>query len=157
MLDMIKKHLADFSASKWDDYKSAFANNATYEEMATGTRVKGADECVKAVQKWKRAFPDVKANILSAKISGDSVVVELQWDGTHTGPFEGPMGTIQPTNKRGSVKAVEVFRVEKDKIVEVRHYFDLLTILTQMGISPMAGAMPSTGAGATTQPPTRHP
>ncbi|HSD90310.1 MAG TPA: ester cyclase [Kofleriaceae bacterium] len=158
MIDIIKKHLADYSASKWDDYKSALSNNATYEEIATGTRVKGPDEVVKAVQKWKRAFPDLRANVLNAKLSGDTVICEVQWEGTHTGPLDGPFGTIQATNKRGTVKAVEVFRLEKDKIVEVRHYFDLLTVLSQMGIAPMAGAgIQQPGAGATATPPTRHP
>jgi len=158
MIDIIKKHLADLTAAKWDDYKSALANNATYEEMATGTRVRGADEYVKAIQKWKRAFPDMRANNVSAKVSGDTVIVELQWEGTHTGSFDGPFGTIAPTNKHGTLKAVVVFRLEKDKIVEARHYFDMLTMLTQLGIAPMAGAgMQQPGAGATATPPTRHP
>lgn len=158
MIDIIKKHLADFSASNWVEYKNALAPNASYEEMATGVRVRGADEVLKTVQKWKRAFPDVKANVSSVKVSGDTVIAEVTWEGTQTGPFDGPFGTIQPTNKRGAVKAVEVCRLEKDKVVEIRHYFDLMTILSQLGIAPMAGtSMQQPGAGATTTPPTRHP
>jgi steroid delta-isomerase-like uncharacterized protein len=143
MLDLIKKHLADFSASKWTDYKAPLAADVTYEEMATRQRVRGADEYLKAVQRWKGAFPDLRATITSGVVSGDKVVVEVEWEGTHTGPFAGPFGEIAATNKRGRVPAVMVFTVKNGKIVESHHYFDLLTVLIQIGVAPMAMTQPA--------------
>ena len=38
------------------------------------------------------------------------------------------------------MNAVFVATIRNGKIVESHHYFDLLTILTQLGIAPMMGA-----------------
>src|SRR4051794_3809159 len=140
MLDIIKKHVADFSASNWNDYKAAAAPDIIYVEAATSSRVQGVDDYLKAVQKWKRAFPDAKGRVIGGTTSGEQVTAEIEWEGTHTGPLEGPMGTIGPTNRRARVNAVFVTTIRNGKIVESHHYFDLLTILTQLGIAPMMGA-----------------
>ena len=152
MLDLLKKHLANFSAAKWDDYKAALANDVTYEEAATQLRAKGPDEYVKLVQRWKRAFPDLKANVIRGFESGDKVVAELEWEGTHSGPLDGPFGTIQATNKRGRVKGVIIATIKNGKIASEHHYFDLLTVLNQIGVAPMAGAK----APAAEKPAVRH-
>ena len=152
----IKKHLADLSASKWTDYKASLASDAVYEEVATHQRVKGADEYIKVIQRWKRAFPDLKATVLNTFTAGDKVLAEVEWEGTQTGPLEGPAGTIAPTNKRGLIKAAIVSTIKNNKVVEVHQYFDLLTLLSNLGIAPVAGA-PAQVAKASAAAPPRRP
>jgi len=148
MIDIIEKHLAALVAGNWSEYRAGLADNAVYVEMSTGVRGNGADEYVKAVERWKRAFPDLTATILDAVTSGNKVVVELRWEGTHTGPLEGPFATIPPTNKRGGVNASMNVRIENGKIVETHHYFDILSVLSQLGIAPTPTARPAMGAAA---------
>ena len=136
----IKKHLSDFSASKWDEFKAQLAPDVVYEEVGTHVRTKGPDDYVKAVQRWKRAFPDLTAHFVRTYSSGDSVIAEVEWEGTHGGPLEGPFGTIAATNKRGMTKAVMVVRLKGDLVVEAHHYFDVLTVLANIGIAPFAAA-----------------
>jgi steroid delta-isomerase-like uncharacterized protein len=151
----IKNHLADFSASKWTEYKAVLASDVVYEEIPLRLRVKGADEYMKTLERWKRAFPDLKATVLDSYVAGDKIFAEVEWEGTQTGPFDGPFGLIPPTNKRGVVKAAIVATVKNDKLFEVHHYFDVLTLLTNLGIVPFAGApMQATKPSAT--PTTRH-
>ena len=150
----IKKFLADYSASKWTEYKASVASDVVYEEIATRLHVKGADEYMKVVQRWKRAFPDLKATLLSSYVAGDKIVTELEWEGTQTGPLDGPFGAIAPTNKRGVLKAALVITVKNDKIVEAHHYFDMLTMLANLGITPFAGAPAPVAKPAAT--PTPH-
>jgi hypothetical protein len=60
------------------------------------------------------------------------------------------MGAIPPTNKRVRVNAVMVNTVKNGKITEARHFFDMLTVLTQLGVAPMAATaapQPSKGDG----------
>jgi steroid delta-isomerase-like uncharacterized protein len=140
MLEQVKRALAAYDAGDWDAYRKELAPDAIYDEAATGMRVKGADGYLSAIKSWKRAFTDLKANIVHAFVSGNAVILEVQWVGTHDGPLAGPFGTIPPTGKRGSVRAMIVFLVENDRIVECRHFFDLLTMLQQMGIAPSMGA-----------------
>lgn len=156
MLDIVKKHLADYAAGNWDDYRASLANDLVYEEFCTRQRTHGIDDYVNVVQRWKSAFPDLKATIRNSFVADDNVVIEVEWEGTNTGPLEGPFGTISPTRKRGSVQAVLVFKLKDGKIRESRHYFDLLTVLEQLGVTPMLTApqRPSAPGAATT--PAKH-
>jgi len=144
MLDIegIKKHLGYLASSDWDNYKAAFADNVVYEELATRTRVEGADEYLKVVQRWKKAFPDLKAIVKGSVLSGDKAILELEWEGTHGGPLDSPFGTLAATNKKGRVAAVLVMTLKNDKIVESRHFFDLMSLLSQIGAIPGIGVSP---------------
>lgn len=145
MIDLIKKNLANYSDSNWAEFQASLAPDAIYEELATSRRVQGVEDYMKEVRRWKTAFPDLKATVLDCIEAGNKVYCEVDWIGTHTGPLEGPLGMIPPTNKRGSVRAALVFTIKNNKIVEQHHYFDLMTVLRQLGVSPPLG-VPAAGA-----------
>ena len=136
----LRKHLGEFAESKWNEWKTSLANDVIYEEIATHTRVKGAEEYLKTVQRWKRAYPDLKATVLNVVTAGEKIFAEVEWEGTHTGPLEGPFGTINATNKRGLLRAALFATVKNDKLVEFHHYFDMMTLLANLGIAPFVGA-----------------
>jgi predicted ester cyclase len=76
-------------------------------------------------------------------VDGNTVTIELTWEGTQSGPMRSPDGQeLAPSNRRVTVKACQVMEIEGGKIVATRHYFDLMTILQQIG------AMEQTGAAA---------
>jgi carboxymethylenebutenolidase len=74
------------------------------------------------------------------------VIVELAWKCQQRDRLEGPFGVIASSGKRVEVPAVAVFRFDGDRILEMRHYFDLLRMLAQLGALPQA--RPAAGAGA---------
>lgn len=139
-IDIITKHLADLSAGNWAEFRAALHADAIYEESATRQRVKGADNYVRTIQRWKNVFPDLKATPLRTFADGDNVILELEWEGTHDGIFEGPFGTVPPTGKQNKLRAVIVYELNGGKIQESRHYFDLLSLLVQLGVAMPAGA-----------------
>jgi steroid delta-isomerase-like uncharacterized protein len=146
-VEIAKRQLDMYSAGKWDEYRNQLADNVRYEELSTRTSVSGRDKYIESVKRWKTAFPDVTAKVLNSFSSGDSVILEVEWTGTQTGPMEGPLGTIQATNKKGSVRAVLISKFQNGKIIETRHYFDLMTVLAQTGVLAGMGAQqPKTGA-----------
>lgn len=138
MRDIIERHLAAFEAGNWDEYRAGYADDATYVQFATREEMNGPEEITSAMQRWKQAFPDLKGTIKNSFDAGDKILVEVEWEGTHTGPLEGPFGTLQPTGRRGSVQAVLVMTLRDGKIVENHHYFDLMTVLAQVGVGPSA-------------------
>jgi steroid delta-isomerase-like uncharacterized protein len=142
LVQKAKDHLAAFSAKDWNRYGAMLADDAVYEEEATRQRVQGKSQVIEAVKRWATAFPDLKGTVKQTHASGDRVVVEIVWDGTHQGPLTGPFGNIPATNKHGSVPAVEVVTFDGGLISEIRHYFDLMTILQQIGVAPRLGAAP---------------
>jgi steroid delta-isomerase-like uncharacterized protein len=159
MVELINKHLNDYNTSNWTEWKAALAPDVTYEEVPTRVKVKGPDEYMKATQRWKKAFPDSTGTMLDAIESedGSEIATEIEWKGTHTAALEGPMGTIPPTNKKVTVKATMMLRVRNGKIVDVRHFFDLLTILAQIGVAPMAGMQSQAGAAGVAHAAPRRP
>ena len=47
------------------------------------------------------------------------------------------------TNRKVTVQAVLIHRIENGKIVETRHFFDLRTVMRQLGLTaPMPTARP---------------
>jgi steroid delta-isomerase-like uncharacterized protein len=143
MKEVLEKQLRAFSAGDWKTYRETISDRSVYEEEATGRRVTGADEVVRTVEPWLKGFPDCVGRIKDAIASGDAIVAELEWTGTQKGALTGPFGTIPPTNKQVRVPAVLVLRFEGERIREARHYFDLLSLLRQLGIAPQMGAAAS--------------
>jgi len=138
-IEVPKRSLEALNADDWDAFRATFAADCVLEEFPTGRRLEGPDAVVEASQGWKQAFPDLHGIIRNLVACGSTVTVEVTWEGTHTGDLVSEMGTIPPSGKRLSVPAVLISEVEGDKIKATRDYFDLLTLLTQIGAVP-AGA-----------------
>lgn len=135
MLEIIRKNLAACASSNWDVYRTTLSTDAVYEEVSSVRRVVGAERFMIALQRWKIAFPDLKAVVTRAHTVGDRVIAEVEWEGTHTGTLEGSFGVIAPTNRRCRLSGAILFTIRDAKIVELRNYFDVMTVLTQLGAS----------------------
>lgn len=107
--------------------------NGLLNEVGTQRRLNGKDEILEALKGWKQAMPDVKGTVTNAFASGNTVVLEITWQGTQTGPLEMPSGTIPASGKRQSTPAAWIFQFDGDKIKESHHYFDMVTLLQQIG------------------------
>ena len=74
-------------------------------------------------------FPDLHVSVDDTIAEGDKVMAWITVSGTHRGPFM----DIPPTGKRISIAEVQVFRFERDKVVDVRVLGDVYGLLTQLG------------------------
>jgi predicted ester cyclase len=92
------------------------------------------------MQQWKSTMTDSGVTVNSTLASGDVVVLEVTWQGTQNGAFTGPTGTIPPSGKRQTTRAAMIVQFQGNKIREIRHYFDMMTFLTQIGAMATAGA-----------------
>jgi len=133
-MKLVQEHLEAFSTRDWDRYKRTLLPRVIYQEQSTGIRAEGVDNTVKAIQTWTLAFPDLKGKITNLLHQDDMVMAEIHWEGTHNGLLKLPAGEFPATGKRGVVNSVELFHFEGDKIREVRHYFDTMTVLSQIGV-----------------------
>ena len=78
-------------------------------------------------------MPDVKGTITNSFQSGNTVTLEISWAGTHTGPLEMPSGTIPGSGKSQTTPSAWVMDFEDEKVKQSRHYFDMMTLLAQIG------------------------
>lgn len=135
-IDIVRQHVDAFSRQDWETWKASVTPDMTYEEPATGRKLTGADAAVQGVKAWTLAFPDLRGTITNAFAGDGQVTAEILWEGTHRGPLAGPLGELAPSGRSGTVRAVEVVEFEGDKIKAIRHYFDMLGLLAQIGALP---------------------
>jgi steroid delta-isomerase-like uncharacterized protein len=118
----------------WKQAKETLTPDFVYDEIATARKVTGADQTIELWKGWAQAFPDSKGTFEAAHVAGDnSVTLELTWRGTHKGNLEMPNGTIPPTGKKIEIRACAVVEIAGDRARAQRHYFDIATMLRQIG------------------------
>jgi steroid delta-isomerase-like uncharacterized protein len=128
-----------FNEADWDATRALLTANSVYHEVGTQRRVEGADAIIAAQRGWKNAMPDVHGTISNIVATGNTIALELTWNGTHTGALEMPSGAIPATGKSVTVQGVWVMEIDGDQVRESRNYFDLMTLLGQIGAIPGAG------------------
>ncbi len=125
-----------FTESDWERSRALMTPNSVYNEIGTQRSLKGPDEIIGALQGWKQAMPDLKGTVTNCIASGNTVTMEVSWTGTQTGPLVGQARTIPPSGKSQTTPSGWVLEFDGEKIRESRHYFDMVTLLTQLGAMP---------------------
>jgi steroid delta-isomerase-like uncharacterized protein len=136
VIQVVKEQLAAFNERDWDRYLALHTERVIFQEEPTLQRFEGRQAMLGLAKRWITAFPDLRGTVKDVFASGRKATLELVWEGTHQGLLEGPFGTLPATGKRGQVVAVQVLELDGDRIAEVHHYFDLLSVLLQLGLAP---------------------
>jgi steroid delta-isomerase-like uncharacterized protein len=135
-VQLAKQNIEAFNKGDWETFRAGLTPDFVYQELATQRRTQGPDAIVELSKGWRKAFPDVKGTIQKAVEGDDTVVLEIVWDGTQSGELASAMGPIPPSYKRATTPAVQVVTFRGDKIAETKHYFDLMSLLVQIGAMP---------------------
>jgi predicted ester cyclase len=89
---------------------------------------------------WLTAFPDSRMVIRNEVISGDTILQEFTFEGTHTATLHAPTGDLPATNRRLSGRGAQVIKVRDGLVADTQLYFDQVDVLTQLGLMPVAAA-----------------
>ena len=99
----------------------------------------GPAEWVKAFQRWRSAFPDLRSEIDLLVAEEDTVAAYYRFGGTHTGTFVMMGGlTVPPTGRPFTASEVVIFRFVDGKVVESWAVWDQLALLQQLGSMDLA-------------------
>ena len=129
MIDAINK-------DDWQRLKASLNPTVVYDEIGTGRHMQGADDYVQLCQAWKQVFPDATAKIHRTLASGDTVIQEITWEGTHSGPLTGPSGTIPPSGKGVAIRTCMLLSFAGNQVSELHQYVDAMGMMTQIGVIP---------------------
>ena len=129
-----KAPLMAYNDKNWDALRASITPNFVYDEVGTDRKVQGVDNVMPLMKEWGEAIPDSKATFDNAYVSGNTVVIELTWRGTHTGALNLPSGSVPGTGKSIEMRACNVFEITGDNASMQRQYFDMGTMLRQLGI-----------------------
>lgn len=121
-----------FNARDMEKLFAALAADFTLIDMPSGQTFHGAEGFMAWVQPFAVAAPDSMTEITNVIASGDWVFTEHTGTGTHTGPLATPMGEIAPTQRPFALKFGEVFQLRDGKIVLMRAYWDVGSLVRQL-------------------------
>jgi predicted ester cyclase len=79
-------------------------------------------------------FPDCKMEIARIYGVGDWVCAECIESGTMGGPIKHAGGEVPATGKFYKISNIIVCRMDGGKIAEVRCFFDVLDLMSQLGL-----------------------
>jgi steroid delta-isomerase-like uncharacterized protein len=135
LIDAAKAPLNAYNEKNWDKLRTLLTSDFIYDEVGTSRKAQGIEQVITLWQGWATALPDSKCTFDNAVVSGDTVVFELTWRGTHKGQLQTPKGPIAPTGKRIEIRACNVAQLDGEKTKLQRHYFDMATLLQQLGVT----------------------
>jgi steroid delta-isomerase-like uncharacterized protein len=92
----------------------------------------------KIADDFRAAFPDLGVAVDLIVGEDDFVVGRWTATGTHLGSWAG----VEPSGKRMTLSAANIFRFENGKVVEIWNHRDDLGLLEQLGAAVHAGAAP---------------
>src|SRR5712691_9796882 len=133
LADIAKAPIIAYNDKNWDAVRAAVAPSFVYDESAARRKVQGVDDVLGLWRGWAAAFPDSKATFHNVSTSGNTVLLEVTWRGTHNGTLQAPTGEIAATGKKIEIRACQVIEVANDKVQAMRQYFDLMTMMQQLG------------------------
>ena len=113
---------------------AVIAEDCEFVDVPRGEIQRGPEGYRHDYERWRTAFPDGTVEITNVIAEGDWVVVEYTNSGTNTGPLQTSIGDFPPTNRKIEVQYCSVMRINNGKVVSGRDYYDVSTILRQLGL-----------------------
>jgi steroid delta-isomerase-like uncharacterized protein len=133
----IAERLRENADAVWNDGDIDAAGTFFAEDVVVHNGPQQNDyEGLDAFKGWVReiqaAFPDFEVETTSVIVGDGRVASEWEASGTH----EGEMAEldIPPTNNRVTWNGITVYEMDGDEVTEAWWYYDMMGILTQLGV-----------------------
>ena len=117
-----------------EGWKSLFADDGIFVDESVQRTYRGPNELDYPLRQYGTAFGDMHRELYDLWTVGNTVIVRLALQGTHTGPLETPFGTIAPTGNRMDAPCMDVFELQDGKIRKFDCFPEGSVILTQLGV-----------------------
>jgi len=128
---IVREHMESENRHEFDVTMATF-HHPRYEIVPTGDVYDGEEQVAAYFAESRTAFPDQRNELIALHHADDAVIVEFTLLGTHEGPFRG----MPPTGRAFECRVTAFFLFEEDRLVCERVYFDVVTILRQLGLVP---------------------
>jgi steroid delta-isomerase-like uncharacterized protein len=132
-----------FYEEVWDKGNSdfafqVFADDYVRHDLRATEATPGPSGQKKIADDFRAAFPDLQVSVDLVIGEGEFVVGRWTATGTHLGSW----GGIEPTRRRVSFSAANIFRFENGKVAEIWNHRDDLGLREQVGAAIYGGATP---------------
>jgi steroid delta-isomerase-like uncharacterized protein len=133
LIQIAQKNTEAYNRHDIGNLYTCYTEDATYDSPRTGRNLRG-DGIVKYVKSVWEAYPDAKVELITMREAGEGLIVsEWRFSGTNTGIL--PNGS-PATGRTVTFQGASFTQYKGDQIQSERVYFDLLDVLTQLGLKP---------------------
>lgn len=113
------------------------SDSVVVKEPSSQETIEGKDKMRGFVDAFWTAFPDSEIEETRVFGEGDWVCHEHLDRATHEGPLKTGEGEeIPPTHNSFELSEVALFKVQDEEIAEMHLYYDQVSMMKQLGISP---------------------
>ena len=136
--ELAERHVSAFNQRTWNGAYELYAPDLVMIEPAGTTH--GIEPYLATARGFITAMPDSRMEVTAIIESGNRVVVEGAYSGTHTGPLGTPQGEVPPTGRKLLLPLCDVIEVAAGRITRIHAYYDQMTIAAQLGLLPEPAA-----------------
>jgi steroid delta-isomerase-like uncharacterized protein len=135
----------DIYLDAWNAHDSAavashMADDAIYEDVALGRVLHGPSEIASFVEEATRSSSDFRFEVVSLFTAGNDYANEWIMLGTNDRELPG----VPATGRSFRVRGASIGKLDASgRIVENRDYYNLVELLTQLGLLPTAPSQPA--------------
>lgn len=133
-LSTIERHWAYWSAHDMDRLLSLFTDDVIYEDVTMGVVNKGKTQLRAFGEGFFSGFPDVTFEMRSGFTDGRIGASEWVMRGTHRGDLPG----MPATGRQIEVRGASILEFRGEKISRCSDYWNMATLLTQLGLMATA-------------------
>ena len=133
--EKIVRALIDASNSEdYEKMENLLSDDFVFDEVPTGKVCHSKREFMDFAKLVHSEFPDHKWEAKTIISSGAKVAVESLWNGTFTHSDDPDRPA---TNRHATLRSVEIMESRDGKICRLTDYFDLSSMLTQLGAASL--------------------
>ena len=118
----------------------------TWFHMADGATFCGPEGYVDLLRGWRSAFPDgwweITALQPTLQATGAGAICRSIFRGRHTGLLTTALGVLPGTGTEVALPMCDIFHTHQGRLLSIHSYFDLATLVRQLGRAPVAGLRP---------------
>jgi steroid delta-isomerase-like uncharacterized protein len=116
---------------------AAFAADSEYIDVPSGTTLHGTDGYKRIVLFFVESFPDSRVELTDVFATEDRVALEYIWRWNDTGPLLLTSGAHPSRRRSGQLRCCFVYQIRNGKITSLHHYYDMTTLMEQLGLAPV--------------------
>jgi steroid delta-isomerase-like uncharacterized protein len=138
-----------FNSRRFDEAEALAASDMELLNVPTGEKLRGPEGLRQFMRTWAEAFPDARVEVRRVIADDTGAAVEIVGRGTHVGTFRTPAGDLPPTNRVVELPFCDVVEIRNEKITSLHTYFDMSTMLRQLGVVPEGARAPEAAPSPT--------
>lgn len=132
---LMQTHYGAYNDRDFDRGSALAAEDLDLTQVPFGSVQRGPEGLRQFYEFWAGAFPNSRAELVNVVAAEDGVTAEGIFRGTHEAALASPMGDIPATGRKVEIWHCFVFAVKNGQLASGRLYFDVATLMQQLGVA----------------------